>query len=492
MRLSIITVTLNSKKTIISTLNSILSQTYEDIEHIVVDGGSTDGTVEILKEYNHYNKKMIFKEGAGIYESMNLGIVEATGEIISILNSDDIYQNENTISDVMKIAKQKKDISIFLGDVVYFKNTSFFDIYRYFRAKNFKRWQLTIGLMPPHPPSFIRKKIYEKYGMYHDKFKIASDFELFLRLIYKHKINFIKLNQTIVRMRMGGISGKNFTSYIISTKEIFESFFLNNLKTNIFKIILRLPPKLSQYFYFKKKNLNKDFRLFKMKFGKKYLVNSFKIVKKSSSIPFKENFILSALNLAFLGYYFKGDIQYNKNIIHWPDGLFAKTIFDRIVKIPGRLLLEEMSFPNNIKRIIVLGNLSKYNLNYLKNKFKIEIKHFNLPYGSFDEIKVKLNFIFEKNDIIFLTLPTPKQEQIAIELSKINNHYRIICIGASISIASGQEKSVPKFFESFEFLWRLRTEPIRRTKRLFISIYYFLKGKYIQKKLDFLNIYSID
>ena len=163
--------------------------------------------------------------------------------------------------------------------------------------------------------------------------------------------------------------------------------------------------------------------MFKIKFGKKYLVNSFKIVKKSSSIPFKENFILSALNLAFLGYYFKGDIPYNKNIIHWPDGLFAKTIFDRIAKIPGRLLLEEMIFPNDIKRIIVLGNLSKYNFNYLKNKFKIEIKHFDLPYGSFDKIKIKLNFIFEKNDIIFLTLPTHNPAQIAIELSKTNNHY---------------------------------------------------------------------
>ena len=100
--------------------------------------------------------------------------------------------------------------------------------------------------------------------------------------------------------------------------------------------------------------------------------------------------------------------------------------------------------------------------------------------------------IIFKNDIIFLTLPTPKQEQIAIELAKKNNHYKIICIGASISIASGQEKTVPRYLENFEFLWRLRTEPVRRINRLFVSLYYFLKGKYFQKKLDYLNIYSVD
>ena len=492
MRLSIITVTLNSKKTIISTLNSILSQTYKDIEHIIVDGGSTDGTVQIINEYNHHNKKLIISKGSGIYKSMNLGIENASGEIITILNSDDIYQNENSISNVMKCVSKFPNKSIFLGDVVYFKNTSFYNIYRHYKAKNFKTWQLKIGLMPPHPPSFIKKKIYNKYGLYYENFKIASDFEIFLRLIYKYKLDFKILNQTIVRMRMGGISGKNFESYIISTKEILKSFKINSLKTNFFKIILRLPPKLLQYFFINERTLNHDFRLFKIKFGEKFLENAFRIIKSTNKIPYNQNFILSGLNLAFLGYYFKGDIKYYNSVIHWPDGVFAKTIFNKIKKIPGRLIMREMELPNEIKRIVVLGNLSKTNHEYLKNKFKIDIDHFNLPYGSFEKIKNNLNFNFSKNDIIFLTLPTPKQEQIAIELAKKNNHYKIICIGASISIASGQEKSVPKYFENFEFLWRLRTEPIRRLSRLFVSFFYFFIGKYFQKKLDYLNIYTVD
>ena len=121
MRLSIITVTLNSKKTIISTLNSILSQTYTNIEHIIVDGGSTDGTCEIINEYKHYNKKIIIAKGSGIYEAMNLGIKMSSGDIVTILNSDDIYQNENTISEVIENISSNPNFDIFLGDVVYFK-----------------------------------------------------------------------------------------------------------------------------------------------------------------------------------------------------------------------------------------------------------------------------------------------------------------------------------------------------------------------------------
>ena len=492
MILSIITVTLNSKKTLISTLNSILSQTYDNIEHIIVDGGSTDGTIEILKNYRNKNTKVIISEGAGIYQSMNIGIKASTGDLISILNSDDIYQNEKTIETVINLVNQNPDYPIYLGDVVYFKNTSFFDIYRYYKAKNFKRWHLKIGLMPPHPPSFIKKSVYEKYGLYNENFKIASDFEIFLRFIYRNNLTFYKLNKVIVRMRMGGISGRNLKSYVISSLEIMKSFEINNLKTNLFNILLRLPPKIIQYFMLERKKLNSDFRLFKLKFGENYLDNSFKVIKSAKFIPYDKNFILSGLNLAFLGYYFKEEIPYYNKIIHWPDGLFAKTIFDTIEKIPGRLIMQNMKIPNHINKIIVLGNLSKFNKKFLIEKFKRPVEHFNLPYGKFKDIINYVNFKIEKNSLVFLTLPTPKQEQIAIELAKRSDYYKIICIGASISIASGEEKVVPKNLESFEFLWRLRTDPIRRSIRLFESMFYFARGKYIQKKLKYLNIYTID
>ena len=109
-------------------------------------------------------------------------------------------------------------------------------------------------------------------------------------------------------------------------------------------------------------------------------------------IFYNSNFILSGLNLAFLGYYFKGDIKYNNKIIHWPDGLFAKTIFDRIDKIPGRNLINNMNLPNNIRKIIVLGNLSNFNKDFLKKKFHLEVEHIPLPYGNFEKIKKVLTY----------------------------------------------------------------------------------------------------
>ncbi len=492
MKISIITVCLNSENTIISTLNSVLSQTYQNIEHIIVDGGSTDKTIQIINNYDHKEKKIITVENSGIYDSMNKGIEAATGEIITILNSDDIYQNTHTISETVNLIKENPTYPIYLGDVVYFKNSSYFEIYRHYSSKNFKQWHMKIGLMPPHPSSFIKKKIYEKYGLYRSDFKIASDFEIFLRLIFKEKLSFYKLNKTIVRMRMGGISGRNIRSYIISTKEILKSFKLNKIRTNLFLILLRLPPKLFQYIFISKKNLNNNFRLFELKFGKEYLQDAFKIVKDVKNIPFKKNFILSGLNLAFLGYYFKNDIKQHQDLYHWPDGIFAKTVFDNIRKVPGRDIINNMELPKFIQKIYVYGNLSLLNKNFLIKKFKLPIVHKKLPYGNISKIKQYINEEIDKNSIVFLTLPTPKQEQIAFEIAKNNKHFKIICIGASISIASGEEKSVPKAIENFEFLWRLRTDPLRRILRMFESMVFFLSGKYLKKKLKKINIYSIE
>ena len=492
MKISIITVCLNSENTIISTLNSVLSQTYQNIEHIIVDGGSTDRTIKIIKNYNHKAKKIISVNNSGIYDSMNKGIKAATGDIITILNSDDIYQNINTLSETIDTIKKNPNYSIYLGDVVYFKNSSYYEIYRYYSSKNFNKWQMRIGLMPPHPSSFIRKKIYEEHGLYRSDFKIASDFEIFLRYIFKKNLKFYKLNKTIVRMRMGGISGRNLKSYIISTKEILQSFKINKISTNILLILLRLPPKLLQYIWFSKKDLNNNFKLFNLKFGKEYLHDAFKIIKGPNNIPYEKNFILSGLNLAFLGYYFKEIITQHEDLYHWPDGIFAKTVFDNISKVPGRDIIEQMILPKFIKKICIYGNLSRFNESYLKEKFKLPIIHKQLPYGNITKIKSFIKSELDENTLVFLTLPTPKQEQIALEIAKINKQYKIICIGASISIASGEEKRVPKIIENFEFLWRLRTDPFRRILRMIESMIFFINGKYFKKKLKKINIYSIE
>ena len=190
MKISIITVCFNSEETILSTLNSVISQTYDNIEHIIVDGGSNDRTLDIINDYKFRNKILISEPDKGIYNAMNKGINLASGEVITILNSDDIYQSSKTLSGVVRDIKNNPDKDIFLGDVVFFNKNNFKKIVRYYSAKNFKTKSLLDGIMPPHPSSFIKKKVYEKYGLYNEQLSIAADFEMFLRLFYVYKLNF--------------------------------------------------------------------------------------------------------------------------------------------------------------------------------------------------------------------------------------------------------------------------------------------------------------
>ena len=341
---------------------------------------------------------------------------------------------------------------------------------------------MKFGLMPPHPASLIRKSIYYKYGNYAEDFKIAADFELFLRFLFIHKIRFKKLNEIIVRMRSGGISGKNIYSYWISTMEILKSFKMNNLNSNIFFIIMRIPVKINQLFFFNTKKINQKFRLFKIIFDKNiYNETSFKIFKKLQILP-SGNFILSGMNLAFLGYFANREVYPHKLLYHWPDGIWIKNLIN-INKVPGRELIEKIKLTKDIKKILILGNMSQNSKKFLTRKFKVEIKHQNLPFGNIDKI-IKTKIKLFKNTLTLITLPTPKQEKLAYYLMKKNKHFKIICIGASIAIASGDEKPVPTKLKNYEFLWRLRSDFFRRLKRIFETLYFYCKGKYI------LNIYN--
>ena len=490
MKISIITVTLNSENTISDTLNSILSQSYKNIEHIIVDGGSTDNTLKILKNYPNKNKKVFVKKKFGIYKSINYAIKKSSGKYICILNSDDIFHSNNIIDDLVKKISKFKKIEIFLGNVAYFESLNYYKVNRYYSAKNFSRWKMKFGLMPPHPASIIKKSVYSKYGKYIEKFKIAADFELFLRFLFIKKIKFKIINQIIVRMRSGGISGKNFYSYWISTLEILESFKINNIKTNIFLIIMRIPAKINQLFFFNSKFINKSFEIFKINFDHdKYNTKSFKIFKKLKVLP-NGNFILSGMNLAFLGYFANQEVYPHKFLYHWPDGIWIKNLIN-INKIPGREIIEKIKLNNEIKKILVLGNISQNSKNFLQRKFKINIKHQNLPFGNINEI-IKTKIKLDKNTLALITLPTPKQEKLAYNLVKKNKNFKIICIGASVAIASGDEKPVPVSLKNYEFLWRLRSDFFRRLKRIFETLFYYLKGKYIFNIFNKIRFIIID
>ena len=482
MKISVITVCYNSQETIQFTLNSVLMQTYKNIEHIIVDGGSKDETVNIIKKYQNKNKKIILTKGKNLYDSLNLGIKKSKGDLITILHSDDIYNNENVLSKVAKTVKKSKK-KIFFGDVVYFRGTNFKYVVRSYPANKFVKSSMLYGNMPPHTASFYKKEIFYKYGYYNINYKIAGDFEHILRLIKIKEIDYEILNFVITRMKTGGLSGKNLNSFFTINREILKTFKIHNIESNIFKILMRVPSKFLQYFFLDQIKLNKDFRI---KYNKRYqeiFYNQLNIINDIKQINLSKNFILSALNLAFLGSLVSNKIQLHKDLINWPDGIFVKIYNKKIKKIPGRQILKNLQIDGSIKKIIVLGNLSINGKKYLKNKFNLPVEQIDLPYGPIEKILSNIPLRINKNQLIFLTLPTPKQEQIANHLRLKNKHFKIICIGGSIGIVSGDEKEVPQSLFYLEFLWRLRFETFRRIKRLLITFYQFLTDLLINKKM---------
>ena len=492
MKISIITVCLNSEKTIIHTLNSVLVQNYKNIEHIIVDGGSTDGTIKIIENYTLKNKKIFINKGMSLYESLNFGIKKSKGKLISILHSDDIYNNKKILSRVVSRVKSSKS-KIFFGNVVYFKDKDFKHITRSYPADNDLKKKFNFGNMPPHTGSFYKKEIFEQYGYYKKNFKIAGDFEHLLRIVFIKNIKYETLNFIVTRMKSGGLSGKNIRSFLTINNEILKSFSIHNINSNLLKILLRVPPKIFQYIFLNQNQLNKDFRFEVNKSYEDHYYNKLNIIRNIKKLNFNKNFILSALNLAFIGSLSKEQIKLNKNLINWPDGIFSKIYKKKLKKIPGREILKNLKInKKKIKRIFVLGNLSLNSKNYLKSKFKIKITHKKLPFGDIDKITKKLNLKLKSSDLVFLTLPTPKQEQLAEFLRKKNNHYKIICIGGSIGIVSGDEKEVPRSLYYFEFIWRLRYETFRRIKRLLITFYQYLSDTLYYKKINLVKVKIIN
>ena len=285
-------------------------------------------------------------------------------------------------------------------------------------------------------------------------------------------------------MRTGGVSGINIKAHFISGKEIYESLKKNGLFASHILINLRYFSKLKQFLF--KKNIKKKFSINNRYI--KLLRYHFSLIKNTEALDFKKNFVLSALNLSFLGAYMDNKVKLYKNLIHWPDGVFIKNINVFIKKIPGREILKKLKIPKNIKKITVLGSLPDVSKKFLILKYKKKINHIELPYGNIDQITKNFNYNIKKNEIILITLPTPKQEQLAEYLITKNKNFRIICIGGSINILSGLEKVVPGVIYPFEFIWRLRYETFRRSKRLITTFISFLKGKYLDKKLSNLSI----
>ena len=189
MKISIITVCLNSEATIIDTINSVNSQSYKNIEHIFIDGGSKDKTLEIIRKNPNKKKKIAILKGSNIYEAMNLGVKKSTGNIIQILNSDDILYSNTIIEKTVSKIKRFPKYDFYFGNVVFFSNNNFYKVKRFFTADYKKINNLINGDMPPHPASFVRREVYKNCGSYDVNLEIASDFDFFLRTIFIKKKN---------------------------------------------------------------------------------------------------------------------------------------------------------------------------------------------------------------------------------------------------------------------------------------------------------------
>ena len=189
-----------------------------------------------------------------------------------------------------------------------------------------------------------------------------------------------------------------------------------------------------------------------------------KFITNSNHLKFKNNFVLSAFNLAFIGSWVSKEIKIYKELYCWPDGLFKNTLLKNSPKLPGRDLINNIKIPNKIKKIRIIGNSSNVVEKYLSNKFKDKIIINNkLPYGNIKKIKKRCNFKLSHDEVTLITLPTPKQEIIAEYLKNINKNFYIICIGGGLKMASGEEKPPPKFLENYglETIWRLRNDTLR-------------------------------
>jgi glycosyltransferase involved in cell wall biosynthesis len=245
MRISIITATFNSAATIAETMRSVEEQDYPHIEHIVVDGHSQDDTLEIVQKYPH-TATLISEKDEGIYDAMNKGIRAATGDIIGILNSDDIYADEHVISKVAKIFGDP-EIQVCYGDLEYVDASNTSRITRTWKAGKFHTRSFYWGWMPPHPTFFVRKKVYEQAGLFNTSLRSAADYEMMLRILVKHHMKAGYIPEFLVKMRTGGVSNASVKNRFRANREDREAWRINGLKPYFFTLYLKPLRKITQF-----------------------------------------------------------------------------------------------------------------------------------------------------------------------------------------------------------------------------------------------------
>ena len=246
-KVNIITGTYNSAAYIKDCVDSIYQQDYPNIGHIIVDGNSKDNTVTIIKELPNRVEKLVSEPDNGIYDAMNKGLKMADGDILGILNSDDFYNGTDIISKVVRCFEEEKADCVF-GDLYYVEAANTDKIVRKWITGPYYKNAFKKGWHPAHPSFFVKREVYEKYGYFDDNLSLAADFELMLRFIEKHQLKWGYIAEPLVRMRLGGATSKSIKNMIKGNKECIKAFKQNNIKVSPFYSLIRLTPKLKQFF----------------------------------------------------------------------------------------------------------------------------------------------------------------------------------------------------------------------------------------------------
>ena len=246
MKVSIVTPTYNSAKTIVDTILSVNKQDYANIEHIIIDGGSKDNTLELIRNTPNRVKKIISEPDKGIYDAMNKGVALATGDIVDILNSDDFYNSNDVIAKVVKTFQEGEYEGVY-GDLEYVDARNTNRVVRYWESKAYKEGLFKKGWHPAHPTFFVKKEVYDKYGNFNLKYKIGADYEIMLRFIEKNRIKVAYIPETLVKMRVGGASNQSIKNIIKANIECYNAWKDNGLSILPFVFILKPLSKTLQY-----------------------------------------------------------------------------------------------------------------------------------------------------------------------------------------------------------------------------------------------------
>ncbi len=248
MKISIITITYNSANTVEDTIKSVVSQDFPDKEYLIVDGLSKDNTLDIVNRYGKYIDKVVSEKDKGLYDALNKGIKLATGDVIGMLHSDDIYAHNQVISKIAQQFAIDPDVEAVYADLVFVDRSDTNKILRSWKAGVYQEDSFKKGWMPPHPTFFVKKSVYDRFGGFNLDLKLSADYELMLRFIHKHKIKVAYLPENIVKMRMGGISNTSFFVKLKANMEDKLAWKINDMKPGLFTTFMKPIKKLKQYF----------------------------------------------------------------------------------------------------------------------------------------------------------------------------------------------------------------------------------------------------